>query len=1447
MKKGAGLTILLVSLILIPLVLGNSLDDEVKKLTHYAEEYESGNINYAQLLIHISSVREELNGMLGVVSKDYGGILKSDQLKPLLGEPTEETKWVWVEGEEQDKKLDSSVPAWKKIIFDGKKIQISLDAWPSIFTKKQFDDDKDEKGEQSHNEGGIKEGDLIYRLNFWIEFKKPEEQLNIEGKINDIKSLAEKFNSDPSQENAENLAKETVNAEKTFEDHLRQNQGKCENLMSSIFGSENQMPNQNMLVQEISFYEGDKFEVIARLEMCDDCEWNWINLDLWLETRGPMPKMDKEMEIISPDQFKDKDSAYYKSEIIRLLNDYKKAAEEQNWGETNKIKQKIWAINEAWNQKSNDAWKEIEEKFKINNQDNVIENQIDNQNNIVVDNKFPNEDNQNNIVVETTQGESNTNGNIVDNDVAPGPQGIVGDSGGEDIVENIITGSFITGNAIQENNKKQSEEERDPYFWIKQDQERRKQERVLRKQNYEERKQFYLNLFSGYDKKEYSFVQIEFKKRLIELFREKGEEICNNNQDDNNNEKIDCDDGQCGGKICGKGTSTITDGNETKETEIDFYCIAGECKAKEEIIEVKEIICGNHICEEDETTENCAEDCSLCPQYAPIECSGRVIFSGTDENNCSLGPTCIKEQTCSANEDCKFLCGEGECVKGKCQVKELIKCSEQECTDETQKTMNCESGESIISSLCSNGLWISTGLACTGVSGGTIEEETEEETEEVVVSEEVVGNQCASLSDCGGENDVCSNGRCVAIPERIEVEEPERINIVEPDKDKIEEDGEVKTQPIFEEEQTSSETETTQPEESPQSETEQAQEPEPISEPTPEPEVQNEPPEEPPTTGAVIFAFFRSLLSKSRIRGAAITEFEAEEGADGTQEAAPSTPVEDTYQEETTNPEPNQDNQQPPQDNQQPPQDNQQPPQDNQQPPQDNQQPYEQQPLQNNQQIENWEDNKNDEKRREEEDERRREEQKQRCTKDCNRPCIEKCIREACGEKMECDIDEESKKCEGSCNPEDTCIKKCIKGEGEWWKEFENKEEFKEQMGGFEAGGNCRTAKGKTEGFIWLGGWGDPFQRIQSIKNKYYSGGEADWCKNDYESLKKRRKEIENSFNEEFLQWFFEDYMANSAENWEQHMSGIYELYWNNVDTSRQMAERMQCLGLTEIPEGEFNLIKIGYETEYGKLEYWEEIKTMKMPGMEEKTEVEVISPYMQVWVFPSKEFMKYEMQEAMKNHEFPGSPEDRAERENEEGLTAKEKESIKNSKKFMKLITKVSEKYDEGLEVAVQFKDKESGEVVFNLYAQVNEDDLLTMEPMLPEEMPPTDVQVEVDFDKIYDMIKSEEKDMGGERIESPPWDHKKPKTVQKVKDVVNGVKMWFKMRSLMNSAKVEPKSAKGDVKSLFKSFFSRMGEDDQGPLGEEVGGEEMEKLEDMEGDLWESEGVLTGEVIKQ
>ena len=65
----------LLSLFFLPTVLAGSIDDELQRVTYYAEEYEIGNINYVQLMVYLSSVREGLNEELGAVEKHEGGIL----------------------------------------------------------------------------------------------------------------------------------------------------------------------------------------------------------------------------------------------------------------------------------------------------------------------------------------------------------------------------------------------------------------------------------------------------------------------------------------------------------------------------------------------------------------------------------------------------------------------------------------------------------------------------------------------------------------------------------------------------------------------------------------------------------------------------------------------------------------------------------------------------------------------------------------------------------------------------------------------------------------------------------------------------------------------------------------------------------------------------------------------------------------------------------------------------------------------------------------------------------------------------------------------------------------------------------------------------------------------------------------------------------------------------
>lgn len=1318
----------LVVFLSVQIVSANSVDSEIQKLTYYAEEYETGNINYVQLRVYLSSVKGNLNEILGAKGEENDGILKQEQIENVLGEPSHETKWVWVEGEERETKLDYSVPNWEKIIFDGKKIQIKLEAFPSIFSKRNFGEDNLAEDFDKNLTDEIKEGDLIYRLHFNVRFKKPQEQLNIESKITEIQSLAQTFNSDPSQSNAETLAEKSVNAEKTFENQFRENSLQCPDLMMSIFGSENKREDQKILLNEINFFEGENFEAKMRLEMCDECNWNWINLNMWFEGRGDFKNLEIEYQETSKEIFRGKSDEEFESEALNLISEIQKFLEQGDYASAIRTSHKFNALNNAWNEKSNDVWEEINKEFQL---------KVD---------------------------------------------------------------------SMGEEERSQFDQS---FGWIKQEQEKRQKVKELQKQNYEKRKQFYLNLFSAYDKKENYFTQSEFEKRLIEEFKTGGEEICNNNLDDNLNEQIDCAESQCSGKICGKGMKQIQKVNETNSTEeieVEFYCIQNTCQAKEELIIEHGPVCGNHICEDGEadiskecpleTSETCSpiqikgacqEDCSFaaCPEYPVIECAGKVIFSGEDEIGCPLEPTCVEEKNfCNSNEECKQpLCGISECVKdnsenaqGTCQVAKLTECKSAECIDGEKEIKKCESGKEITSQICINGLW----------------KKTEAEPEECIILSESeppsnqimpLPKECLVRNDCGGKNDVCSNGECVTLPETISEQEKIPEPILEPEENNFAEE-EQKTGNFL----TSSPSGKSQTEENlEQTQQFNAEEQNPILEEFPE-------------SGNFIFGIFQTLISNIKIVGKQIDEgtaIPAQEAIQSPEEN--NAPLESEKREDELI----------------------------------SAHETESNEISREENF-NQEENNREERIEKEDEERemREAENKARCEKDCARPCIEKCIRESCGEEFNCNVDEEKAKCESSCSPDSSCVEKCATNEENWWKEFENKDDHKEEKGVFVVGGGCRNEQQKTEGHLWFNGWGEPFEKIEPLKQKYYQGFNSDWCKEDLENLKKQRQEFEKGFNQEFAGWFFEDYLANSAEKWGQAVSGIYEIYWTDVDNIMQTTQRMDCLNLQEFSD--YNLINVKYESEYGSIEFWEELKTAKMPGMDK--EINVITPYMKIWVFPSKEFMKYEMKKAMENGEFPG--EDKTERKNEEGPTEEERDMIKQNKKFIEEIKKVSDKYDGNLNALIQIKDYETNEVVFNLYAQVNEEDIIKMKPMLPEQVPEEDARIEIDFEKIYSLVSVQEKEMRGEEIQSPPWEKRQRGGFKEIK---NDAKMFFKIIGIMNSAKVYPEEAEKDVKSLFNLFIKMAMQGDresQNNKNFESEFEENEKeLEDNENLFDESE----------
>ena len=261
-----------ISLVLIVLVsssfaiAANSVEQEIQRLAHYAQEYEIGNINYAQFSVYLASVQEHLNEAMGASQRDHEDILKAAQLESALGPPTEKARWVWVEKEDREMRFDTDVPAWRNVVFDGSKVQIRLNAWPHL----RYAEEKE----------------VRYRLHTEIVFKKPQETFDPKAAISAIHQRAEAFNAAPTRENAETLARESVLVERKFSELIERSPLQCENTITSLLGPTVQRREQKTLRKEITLYEGKNYEGMLMLESCEECEWPWININVFVNTHG---------------------------------------------------------------------------------------------------------------------------------------------------------------------------------------------------------------------------------------------------------------------------------------------------------------------------------------------------------------------------------------------------------------------------------------------------------------------------------------------------------------------------------------------------------------------------------------------------------------------------------------------------------------------------------------------------------------------------------------------------------------------------------------------------------------------------------------------------------------------------------------------------------------------------------------------------------------------------------------------------------------------------------------------------------------------------------------------------------------------------------------------------------------------------------------------------------
>ncbi|MFH1065137.1 MAG: hypothetical protein V1734_01375 [Nanoarchaeota archaeon] len=1448
--------------------------DKVSAITHYAEQYEMGEISYAELKIYSNSLREDIKGLMSEVvfeeneGKHYEGI-SPEAAEKFFGKPTDYTNWVWVLNEEHDMKVEKKMPRWEKAVYDGKKIQITFNAWPQIYMA----------------EDGEKE---IYWVDFKTRFKK-QFNLDISGMEAELKGLAEQYLS--AQSNGAAFAGKLVEFSTKVQSYIEQNRENCQLMLEKFFSSDDKSEEQTKLVWESEIYSGEQFMLFARTTLCESCEWVWA--DTWFEPRmeGPgfkMPDFSKEgSSSYDFESLKDKDDAELLSMLKQEIEKARQAAEAFDNGrgslDIGGISSNVQMLHKAMSEKAN--WNEKtrqESKQKyISNLDSLLS-------------VFKTEKSQ----VKELRYEKRIVENFVEQKDKHCRQVQEEECA---IDEGCINGECriaIGGNEDCQNN---ADDDGDTLIDCR-DPDCAKSCGKFCKSVCE-------------DECWPCFMQCDSICKECSDCRNNGgkeecNEICSKECDPCRNEKC-WDTSKC--TEC----RTCEEANrEVQADNCDMDCVPCKaCTESGEDVSCEEECKQCAVCKSPSMNPKCVDKCreitqgfmstfeaceDMCKKGVIFYCSGSKQYSPCDDMtyicNGNMQPipcefyTCINEdgteriQTvgcdqqafCGENqvadgERCRCRAGFFDCDKDGVNCESETPCSgaQEMCSDQKDNDddylidcddrMDCKEGmlcglgkvcfdgacmlqeEANVSAKCPEGMEYKDGK-CKCMAGyaqwedkcvAAVIDVTCKEgyalidgkcapvmsvPEECPEGFEFIEEGCArkeiipgeNVTECG-EGYEFKEGKCLAIitecPQGYELKEGECIaveaegcpdgyglkenecifvgEIIQCAENEILDSGKCVSKDVFEDSEV-------RPEE----------------------------------TGmqcvlAEDCGSERAVCSNGYCKEIPEEIYEREYGEGVPEEVIipEDTGVEEGEEEkEELIVQPGEEQEggmvEIPEEKEEPAVQEQPKPQ------------QESAPEGITGAFFSWITGfaiKEDEKCSSDDECNAN----QKCDKymgrchcdggwfDCNGmrdgQDSDGCESEdpTCGGKREmcpggcndnqfcneekgwCDCNEGFNDCDGNwmngCESETRCdqctsdgecsapvcaewdnvlIKfACVEGEG-WPKE----------NGIVSFTGGCEFhPTGKVNTYLHFDAWGEGMQEIQDLRRGLEGGMQGEWCRFELESAMKERKELEKGMDTEFLKWFFDEYLVAEPDKWQNRISGIHDTYWSLVENARETARTSLCLG-EQFPAN--SPIDIEYESDFGKVHIREEWTTAdEFEGMN------VLSPYMEIWVFPSKDIVRQEIVKAGELGYMPGPPEDRVK---EIGPSASEKEDIKRNPETLKEIEDIANKFGGSLEGLLTIKDGD--ENLFYIKAVMNPDVIFKAGPVKAVDFEP-DVTVDIQLDFLYDFIKSSEQH--GE-VQSPPWD--KSKRVSKaIGNAVDAGVMAAKVTGAIatGNIKVKPLSA--------------------------------------------------------
>lgn len=307
-------------------------------------------------------------------------------------------------------------------------------------------------------------------------------------------------------------------------------------------------------------------------------------------------------------------------------------------------------------------------------------------------------------------------------------------------------------------------------------------------------------------------------------------------------------------------------------------------------------------------------------------------------------------------------------------------------------------------------------------------------------------------------------------------------------------------------------------------------------------------------------------------------------------------------------------------------------------------------------------------------------------------------------------------------------------------------------------------ACGKDRSDLYVNIWGQNFEKYRII-NQFHE--ERD-CTGKIESLVKMRQAFQESMDNEFARWYFEDFLGSDPEKIVNGESGFRKILEILTRNEEDISNNLFCSEITAWPEG-FESIDVTYRNNNTNVEVWEKRIPVEGSNIKHWTTL-----YKYSWV-PSRDMLKDMIQYKLSEQDTLGP-------------SAKDVARIKADAGKMEIIDRLAGRYGGSFDVNIEMIDENN--TVVRKYMHINPDVAIEVSDNTTEK---EDITITIDYNVLYDFINYMSFTMEGDEIRGPNWVYLEEGGPGKFFSVIGALSKFWR-----EGVEIKPRRA------LFKLFFS-------------------------------------------